>query len=205
MNIDKSHYYDGKLYEILVDRALKEVRDIIVEQIKAGSTVIDIGCGTGSLVFDLAGKCESVIGVELSSTMVEYAKHRQQSNKNNNIHFIHGDAASLPHFQDQQFDYATISMALHEMSPDLRLKVLNEVKRIAKKVIVADYVVPQPLNFAGVGTRIVEFLAGIEHFRGFKDFQRNNGIDQLLQNCQLSIYSEATNENGTIRVVTAQQ
>lgn len=205
MSIDKPHYYDGKPYEILFDRALREVRDIIIEQIEAGSTVVDIGCGTGSLIFDLAEKCESVTGVELSSKMVDHANRRQKSNGKNNVAFVHGDATSLPHFKDRQFDYLTISMALHEMPPELRAKVLNEAKRIAKKIIVADYVVPQPLSFTGIRTRIVEFLAGIEHFRGFRDFQSNNGIDQLLQNCQLSICSEAINRNGTIRVVVANQ
>lgn len=170
MSIDKPHYYDGKPYEILFDRALKEVRDIIIEQIEAGSTVVDIGCGTGALVFDLAEKRESVTGVELSSKMVEHAKRRQQSNGKNNVTFVHDDATSLHHFEDQQFDYLTISMALHEMPPELRVKVLNEAKRIAKKIIVADYVVPQPLSFAGIRTRVVEFLAGIEHFRGFRHF-----------------------------------
>ncbi|PJC36465.1 hypothetical protein CO046_05530 [Candidatus Peregrinibacteria bacterium CG_4_9_14_0_2_um_filter_53_11] len=205
MSLDKQHYYDGKFYEILIDPALGEVRDMIIEQIEAGSIVVDIGCGTGSLVFELAGKCESVTGVELSSKMVDHARRRQQANGKINVAFVHGDATNLPHFQDQQFDYLTISMALHEMPPALRIKVLNEAKRIAKKIIVADYVVPQPLSFAGIRTRIVEFLAGIEHFRGFRDFQNNNGIDHLLQSCQLSICSESTNKNGTIRVVVAEQ
>jgi len=205
MNADKSHYYDGKFYEIFIDQALKDVRDIIIEQIEAGSTVVDIGCGTGSLSFALTEKCKSVTGVELSSKMVEHAKRRQQANGNNNVNFIHGDATSLPHFQNQKFDYLIISMALHEMPPNLRIKVLNEAKRIAKKIIVADYIVPQPVSFAGIITRIVEFLAGVEHFKGFRDFQKNNGIDQLLENCQLSICNESTNKNKTIRVVVAKQ
>lgn len=98
MTIDKPHYYDGKPYELLFDRALKEIRGLIVEKIEPGSTVIDIGCGTGSLVFDLATKCKSVTGVELSTKMVAHAKHRQEANGKTNVHFIHGDASSLPHF-----------------------------------------------------------------------------------------------------------
>ena len=202
---DKSHYYDGKLYEIFIDRALRELRNIIVEQIEAGSTAIDIGCGTGSLVFDLAEKCKSVIGVELSSRMVNHARRRRKSKGKDNVEFMHGNAASLPRFQDQQFDYAAISMVIHEMRPDLRMKVLNEAKRIAKKIIIADFAVPQPSGFAGISTYIVELLAGIGHFKGFKDFQRNNGLDRLLENCYLSIYRESVNKNGTIRVVVARQ
>jgi ubiquinone/menaquinone biosynthesis C-methylase UbiE len=204
MVIDKKHYYDGKPYEILFDRALKEVRNIIVEQIEPGSLVVDIACGTGSLVFDLAEKCKSVTGVELSSKMVEHAKHRQELNGKHNANFVHGDATSLPTFKDKEFDYLTISMVLHEMPSDLRLQVLSEAKRIAKKIIIADYVVPQSFSFAGIRIRIVEFLAGIDHFRGFRDFQKNNGIDYLLSESQLSIIFKEINKNGTIRVVVAQ-
>lgn len=204
MATDKPHYYDGKPYEILFDRALKEVRALIVEKIEPGSTVIDIGCGTGSLVFDLGENCKSVTGIELSSKMVAHAKRRQEANGKTNVHFSHGDATSLPHFQDQQFEYATISMAIHEMSPELRIKVLQEAKRIARKIVIADYVTPLPLNFAGIRMRIVEFLAGIDHFKGFKNFQTNNGIDGLLEDCKLSTHEEAINQNGTIRIVVAQ-
>ncbi len=200
---DKPHYYDGRLYDILFERALREVRDIIAGQIAADSKVLDIACGTGSLVFDLADKCTFVTGVELSSKMVGYAKKRQQANSKQNVTFIHGNATDLPQYAHQEFDYLTIAMALHEMPPELREQVLQEAKRIAKKIIIADYMVPQALSFAGIRTYLVEFLAGLEHFKGFQHFQNNNGIDQLLQNCQLSICHEAINQKQTIRVVVA--
>lgn len=204
MNTDKPHYYDGKFYEVLIDPALREVRDSIIEQITADSTVIDLACGTGTLVFDLAHKCTAVTGVELSSKMVEHAKRRQQKNGLTNTYFVHGDATNLPNFHNQQFDYATISLALHEMSPALRPQVVHEAKRLAKKIIIADWVVPQPVSIIGIVNRLLEFLAGTEHFRGFNDFQKTNGIDKLLQNCQLTICDDLTNSNGTIRVVVAE-
>lgn len=203
MSIGKSHYYDGKFYEIFIDWTLKEIRNIIIEQIENGSKIIDIGCGTGSLVFDLAKKCKSVMGVELSSKMIKHAKHRQQVNGGSNVSFVYDDATDLPYFEDQQFDYLITSMVLHEMPSELRLKVLKEAKRIAKKIIIADYVVPQPLSFTGMRTYIVEFLAGIGHFRAFQDFQNNKGIDLLLQNCQLYSCGEFINQNNTLRVVIA--
>lgn len=199
--MDKPHYYDGKLYARVIDPFLKEIRDLISANIESGSTVVDIGCGTGALVFDLAEKCASVTGVELSLKMVEHAKQRRTLTGKTNIFFEHGNASHLPQFRDSQFDYATISMALHEMPRDVRVQVLREAKRIAKTIIIADYAVPLPWNFAGIQMRMAEFFAGPEHFKGFRDVQRTNGIDLLLRECQLSMSHESLTKNQTIRVI----
>ncbi|MGB5159257.1 MAG: class I SAM-dependent methyltransferase [Desulfobacterales bacterium] len=203
MTTDKSHYYDGKIYEIIFDRALKEIRNTIVSQIDAGSNVMDIGCGTGSLVFDLAKKCSLVTGVELSSKMFGHAKRRQLANKIQNVRFVHGDASNLSDFKDKQFDYATFSMAIHEMPPDLRVKVLLEAKRIAGKIIIADFAAPLPVNLMGFMTRIIEFSAGIDHFRCFLDYQKNNGAGQLLSICRLSVYKEITIKFDAMKIIAA--
>ena len=185
---DKIHYYDGKIHEIIFDTPLKEIRKIITKQIKPNSKVIDIACGTGSLVFDLSNKCKSVIGIELSSIMIKHAKKRQKlrneqtHTKNNNITFIHADATNLPKFKDQEFDYATISMMLHEVPQDLRIRVLKEAKRISKNIIIADYSTPQPKNIFGDIVKIIEFLAGSNHFKGFKSFFKILGFDSGLVN-----------------------
>lgn len=200
MPVDKPHYYDGKLYGTLFDPILREVREAIVKQVKTSSTVIDLGCGTGALVFEIAEKCKSVVGFELSSAMIKHAQYLQRLNKKNNVSFIHGDATKCS-FKNKQFDYAIISMALHEMQPELRIKVLQEAKRIAQQVIIADYAVPPPLNVPGIMLRIIEFLAGIDHFRGFLHYQRNNGINQLLIDAKLSLKREIIVKKGTIKVV----
>lgn len=199
--MEKTHYYDGKLYARVVDPFLKEIRDLISANIEPGSTVVDIGCGTGALVFELAEKCASVAGVELSLKMVEHAKRHQTLTGKTHISFVHGNAGHLPQFQNLRFDYATISMALHEMPRDVRVQVLREAKRIAKTIIIADYAVPLPWNFAGIQMRMAEFFAGPEHFKGFRDIQRNNGIDSLLRECQLSIHNEFMTKDRTVRIV----
>jgi ubiquinone/menaquinone biosynthesis C-methylase UbiE len=200
---DKPHYYDGKIYEILVGKALKSVRDYICDQIEYGSKVIDIGCGTGSLVFDLSKKCSFVTGIELSSKMYNYANRRQNAKGIKNVKFIHGDAVNLSDFSNKQFDYAVFSMAIHEMPPDLRPKVLQEAKRISKNIIIADFAAPLPSNLMGILTRMIEFSTGIEHFRCFLDYQRNNGLVKLLSTCDLSIYKEATLKFGAMNIVAA--
>lgn len=205
MSLDKNHYYDGKLYDWLFCSALTGVRRQIIRNVEPNSKVLDIACGTGALVFELAGKCQKVVGVELSSKMVAYASQKKVAKGVGNVEFIHADATNLPQFRDGEFDYATISMALHEMPPDIRKQILSEAKRVANKLVVADFTVPQPLNFAGIRSRIVEFLAGIDHFKGFLHFQRNGGLESLLEELDLSIEGSAVLKHGTIEVIKAQK
>ena len=71
--LDKKHWYDGWFYAEFVVPWEKEIGEIISNFIENESTVIDIGCGTGAIVFRLAEKCKRVIGIELSLKMIQYA------------------------------------------------------------------------------------------------------------------------------------
>ena len=66
------------------------------------------------------------------------------------------------------------------MKADDRVKAINEMKVIAKKIIIADFVAPQPKNLWGISNILSERLAGIEHYRNFKSFIAQKGIDNLL-------------------------
>ncbi|MFW5853336.1 MAG: class I SAM-dependent methyltransferase [Patescibacteria group bacterium] len=200
---NKRHYYDGWLYEMLIDPAFSEIREIIIEQIEDNTKVLDIGCGTGALVLALAFKCSQVTGVELSEKMITLAQKRQKEKEITNVDFIHTDATKLPQFTDKYFDYAIISMVIHEMPPVLRVPVLTEAKRLAKKVILADYSIPQPFSLYGLRNRSAEFLAGREHFRGFLDYNKNKGLQPLLDQSGLSILKSIDSRTKTIKIVIA--
>ena len=72
----------------------------------SGSTVLDIGTGTGRLAFLAAqsvGQTGRVIGVDISPQMLEKAREKTQSLKLNNVEFILADAEHL-NFPAQIFD-----------------------------------------------------------------------------------------------------
>jgi 2-polyprenyl-3-methyl-5-hydroxy-6-metoxy-1,4-benzoquinol methylase len=62
-------FYDGWLYHLFVDPVLRRVHRLVRSQVKSGSTLIDIGCGTGELLFSLADVGSELVGVETSKRM----------------------------------------------------------------------------------------------------------------------------------------
>jgi hypothetical protein len=72
-------------------------------------------------------------------------------------------------------------MALHALPEKARVPVLREAARVARNVVVVDYPVPLPRNFAGALARIIEGIAGGEHLEGFRSFQSCGGVGPLLE------------------------
>ncbi len=63
---NKNHWYDGKFYDILIAPNQDRAFNIAINLIKEQSSVIDVGCGTGRLSFQLKDRCKVVDGIDLS-------------------------------------------------------------------------------------------------------------------------------------------
>jgi len=199
--LNKTHYYDGRIYERIIDPYFAKIRDRLSEIIPSGSRVLDVACGTGALCFSLAAKGCEVIGIELSLKLVEWARLRQKQEKIENLQFIHGDATKLEKFPDKAFDVAIICFGLHEMAQDEGRKVLLEMKRLAKRLILVDYAVPQPHRLAGITCRFKEIVAGWDHFSRFKEFYRLGGLNSLLKEAGIKILDRERIKKETIEII----
>lgn len=189
-----NHWYDGKIYETFIDPFQKKLFAKIYNIVPENATVLDVACGTGKLASVLAPKCREVCGVDLSNRNINIAKKRNIKNAN----FIHGDATELSKHFGNKFDVAMISLALHEMQPEIRAQVINEMKKVADYLIFADYVVPMKTDATGIGVHIVEFFAGKHHFAGYKHFQKNGGLEYLINETKLEIVENQYSHNNTI-------
>ncbi|MGB9694427.1 MAG: class I SAM-dependent methyltransferase [Caldisericaceae bacterium] len=201
MVTDKIHYYDGFFYRKFVDPNLQSVRNTIGNLVLASTSVIDIGCGTGSLVFELASKCSKVVGLDASSKMIDFANTRSSMEQLRNVSFVHGGLEYLASVNDLEFDYAIFSMSLHEMPHGERQAVLKEAIRISKSVILADYFVPQNSFYSTLSVLLIEFIAGFNHFKGYLDFRKSNGLDSLISLNNLKVVSESIDRSNSIRIV----
>jgi SAM-dependent methyltransferase len=164
------------LYAWVMAPFMAGLHGYVADHIEPGQKILDAGCGTGDLVFRLAPSAASVLGVDLSPAMIEYARKRAEPQGCDNVSFEIGDVASvLAERPDASFDVATLVMTLHEMPADARAPVLEALTCAAREVVCVDFRVPMPRNLAGWRNRFFELAAGAEHYGTFRDFNRRGG------------------------------
>ncbi len=136
--------------------------------------MLDVCCGTGTQCHLLNKEGIQCIGVDISPGMLKVAG-RKNFKQNR---FIRMDSTALA-FRNEVFDGAIISFALHEKSYRVRKAIARETKRVVKErgfILVADYMVSASTGKADWKANIVEFMAGMEHYRRFRDFCRRGGL-----------------------------
>ncbi len=193
----------GVFYSIVIDPLLKQLRRRVARQIKTGERVIDIACGTGAQAIEIAGSAAMVTGVDLSESMIKYAIGKAAKQNLLNTNFVVGDATNLSAFYNQKFDVAILSMALHQFQPDQQTPILNEIKKVANRIIILDYTVPLPKNYAGVASKVAEFLAGVDHNRNFGSYSRSGGLNSILPLNGLEIQKSRLLGKGAFHLVVA--
>jgi SAM-dependent methyltransferase len=106
-----------------------------------GRLTIDIGCGEGRVARDLKALGHNVVAVDVSPTMVEYAKAADPSMK-----VLVADAARLP-FDDGAADLAIAFMSLQDV--DDMPGAIREAGRVVERGGAYCLSIVHPINSAG--------------------------------------------------------
>jgi ArsR family transcriptional regulator len=117
------------------------VASLAIEKLLPSNLVIaDIGCGTGSLTFELARFARRVIGIDQSPEMLRHARKVAQSTEIGNVEFRPGDALKLP-LERRSVDAAFSVMVLHFLpDPEGAIAELCRITRPGGIVVVLDLV-----------------------------------------------------------------
>jgi len=182
-------------------------RQRIVQRLK-GQRVLDVCCGTGNLTAMLVAAGSRVVGVDSSPTMLSHARR-----KNIATEFKLMDATQLPFHHE--FDAAVISIALHEMQPQVREEVWESMREAVLpggRLIALDFAVP------GRNSLLARIAGGLieqdergtlnyhpEHYRNFQEFMRNGGLLSWIQKRSQPVEAEYRFWGGTVAVVVTGQ
>ncbi len=189
-------------YRRFIDPLLRPLRRTLAGMIPEGASVLEAACGTGEQSLIIARKAGRVLGFDYNRTIVECAQGRIPGDGEwTNLTFQEADARDLLFIADGEFDYATITLALHEMNPANRIPVLRELSRTARQLLVADYSTPMPSTIGGWFTRMIEKMAGKDHYAGYSDYQAAGGLDTIIRESGLEIVEENSVLGGIGRIV----
>jgi ubiquinone/menaquinone biosynthesis C-methylase UbiE len=172
---------------------------VAAAEIQAGDAVVDINCGTGTLALCLAaaaGPEGKVVGTDLADRMLEMARSKDSDGR---VKFIHANAENLP-FDDDTFDRATSSLAIHEMNRQGRSNALSEVSRVVKSggmLVVADLRPPDTLL-----TRLGMRMLRIWETDTLTDMW-HRGLDREIESAGMTVTSRQVAGRGFLELVAA--
>ncbi len=156
--------------------------------LKAGSRLLDIGCGRGGLIVFMLHHNPEVEAIGLERDPRRAAEARKSTGTN----IIRGDGRELP-FSADTMDTVILAKSLHHMSPEVRSRTLRESRRVLKphgKLLVLERAAPRNiLERAGM---YVQVALGGEDREVYSLFKR--GLIQELEAASFEVVEDVRKE-----------
>jgi ubiquinone/menaquinone biosynthesis C-methylase UbiE len=140
-------YYDLFAWLLMLGRepALRE-RLVDLARLAPGDTVLDVGCGTGTLAIAAkrrVGASGLVHGIDASPEMIDWATHKAMK-AGVDVAFQTAIVEALP-FPDAHFDAVVSTLMLHHLPRSAREQCAREMRRVLKlggRVLAVDVAMP---------------------------------------------------------------
>lgn len=157
------------------DRVLSPLRKELIGLIKENSTLLEVGCGTGDLLFQSAHKISSGYGVDIDQGMIEFAESKKKETNLNHLSFECNDALKIA---PRQFDIATSTLCLHELPKKKACDLLKMMVDNSNMVLVADYTEAKS-TFGKISIEFDELISG--HYRNYKNYRKFGEIPSYAE------------------------
>ena len=149
-------------------------------RLQRGESVLDVGCGTGTLALtarSLVGSDTDVAGIDASPEMIERARRKARTS-GTVMQFETGYAQSLP-FANGRFDVVVNTLMLHHLPRADRVVALREMQRVLKpngRLLTVDFVPSSERR--SIIARIHQKGTGVSP-KALEDLVRSSGLSIL--------------------------
>lgn len=139
--------YDSYMQKITFGKE-NRLREMTIDlaNVMPGDSVLEIGCGTGTLTLEAkrrSGPSGKVCGIDIIPGMVERSQQKA-AQANLDVTFQFGSIDNIP-FSENQFDVVMCSFMIFHMSEAVRRKGIEEIYRVLKprgQIMVLDLNLP---------------------------------------------------------------
>ena len=174
--------FSATIYDPVLYLALNPIRLAVMNELlpHKDKSILDLCCGTGNQLKLLSKNgFKNLHCLDLSKAMLKVAEKGGHPIK------IYMQDATETSFSDAAFDIVIISFAIHEKDRETQEKLVEEAHRLVKEdgiVLIVDYAFDDKTTKLGrMGISLIERMAGGEHYRNFKGYIENNGLESLIK------------------------
>jgi Methylase involved in ubiquinone/menaquinone biosynthesis len=162
--------------------------------------ILEVCTGTAANSIVIAGNRTNaeIVGIDLSEEMLEIAKDKIRRRGIKNIETLVMDATNMS-FDDNFFDVVLISLVLHEVNNYLRVRIINEAKRVLRnngKMIIVEWDKPKKIS-----QRILFGIIELSEPKGFMEFLEMD-MEKYLTNFSLKVIRKSTYDYTRIFEIT---
>ena len=151
MNPNKALWEKGDFTRIA--QSMRESGEALVESfgLRAGTKVLDLGCGDGTTAIPAARRDATVLGVDIASNLVAAGNQRASDLGLSKIRFQVGDASDLQELETDGFDFVvSIFGAMFAPRPFDVAKEMVRVARPGGRIIMGNWIPNDPTLVAQI-------------------------------------------------------
>lgn len=183
----------------------RRIRAAVLGALEPGQRLLDVGCGTGTLAVAAARAGAHVVAIDRSPSMLALAREKADA-AGVSVEWREGDIA-FPPIGDEQFDVATATFVLSELSrelAELAVRRMADALRPGGRLILADETRPHSplLRLLAAIPRSLLWAVSFLILQQFAPTRRHPWT-ALLHEAGLEVASERTYQSGSLTIFVA--